>query len=255
MERAKLIFLYGEEHLSLDEMLGREDILKFLRRGGQDLTISTLRKRLCKGLRNASITKEVVTEYAHRPKPVPAPRAKPIPAPRTRPVPIPRKITSKLRPTPPPRTRNVKPVPPPRTRNVKPVPPPRTRNVKPASPPRTEDVRPVPPPRTKDVKPVPPLKECEHGDTEEISGSIFCIHCGLEVDHAPYRYMPTYGEPQGFDHMRKGHIFKRRTRPKAAPKEKYIPVSPSEVPLLGRKEKDKEIKDQILGYLGLLDEN
>ena len=40
-------------------------------------------------------------------------------------------------------------------------------------------------------------------------------------------------------------------------KKGYIPVSPSEVPLLETKEKgkDEEIKDQILGYLGLLDEN
>ena len=54
---------------------------------------------------------------------------------------------------------------------------------------------------------------------------------------------------------RKDPILKRRTGPK--PKKEYIPVRPLEVPLLVRKEKDKdkEIKDQILGYLGLLDEN
>ena len=92
-------------------------------------------------------------------------------------------------------------------------------------------------------------------DTEEISGSIFCARCRLEVDRAPYRYMPTYSEPQGFASMHKEPIFKRRARPKMVPKEKYIPVSPSEVPLLVGKERDKEIKDQILGYLGLEDEN
>ena len=93
---------------------------------------------------------------------IPTPRAEPIPAPRARPVPIPRKIMSKLRPTPPPRTKRTKPAPPPRTKNAKPVPPPRVR---------------------------PPPKECEHGTTEEIDGSIFCIHyCGLEeTDHQPYR--------------------------------------------------------------------
>ena len=53
---------------------------------------------------------------------------------------------------------------------------------------------------------------------------------------------------------RKDTIFRRRTGPKK-PKKEYIPVSPSEVSLLVRKDKDKEIKDQILGYLGLLDEN
>ena len=65
-----------------------------------------LRKRLYKGLCRGAITEEVVTWYAQRPKPVPAPRTRPIPAPRTkpipvprtRPVPIPRKIMSKLRP-------------------------------------------------------------------------------------------------------------------------------------------------------------
>ena len=67
--------------------------------------------------------------------------------------------------------------------------------------------------------------------------------------------MPTYSEFQGFASMRKEPIFKRRTRPKMVPMEKYIPVSPSEVPLLVGKERDKEIKDQILGYLGLGDEN
>ena len=50
------------------------------------------------------------------------------------------------------------------------------------------------------------------------------------------------------------YVFKRRTGPRK-PKEEYIPVSPSEVPLLVRKEKDKEVKEQILGHLGLLDEN
>ena len=100
------------------------------------------------GLCGGSINKGVLTEYSRRPrpvpalrvKPIPAPRTKPIPVPRTRPIPIPRKILSKIRPTPPPKTR--KPVPLPRKRKEKPVPSPRVRS---------------------------PTKECEHGDTEEIS--------------------------------------------------------------------------------------
>ena len=50
------------------------------------------------------------------------------------------------------------------------------------------------------------------------------------------------------------YVFKRRPGPTKL-KEEYVLVSPSEVPLLVRKGKDKEVKDQILGYLGLLDEN
>ena len=179
-------------------------------------------------------------EYSRRVIPVPAPRTKLIPAQRTRSVPIPRKIMSKLRPTPPPRKRKEKPVPPSRTRNVKPVPPPRTINVKPVLPPRVH----------------PSTRECDHGTTEEIDGVTFCIHCGLEIDYNPLQRSLLREDRVFCTSRRKDPIFKRRAGPKK-PKKEYIPVSPSEVPLLVRKEKDKdkEIKDQILGYLGLLDEN
>ena len=230
------IFPYGDNHFTLNELLEKPEVLSYSRRNGVEKDRKALRKKLYKGLCGGSINEEAVTEYSQRPRPVPAPRTKLIPAPRTRPVPIPRKIMSKLRPTPPPRKRKEKPVPPPRTRNVKPVPPRRTRN----------------------VRPVPPPKECEHGTTEEIDGIIFCILCGLEIDHNPLREgLVRERECQAF-HVpsRKNPIFKRRTGPKK-PKKEYIPVSPSEVSLLVKKEKNegKEIKDQILGYLGLLDEN
>ena len=251
----EVIFLYGKEYLSLSEMLEREDILRYLRRNGRESSDSALRKRLLKGLHRGSITKEVVTNYAKGPKPVLAPRAKPVTTPVVKPVPLPRTLKSLMRPIPPPRTKpsliprkimsKLRPTSPPRKRKEKPVPPPRTRNVKP-----------VPPPRTRNVKPIPPPRECEHGTTEEIHGVIFCIRCGLEIDHNPLREgLVRERECQAF-HVpsRKNPIFKRRTGPKK-PKEEYIPVSPSEVSLLARKDKKKEIKDQILGYLGLLDEN
>ena len=73
--------------------------------------------------------------------------------------------------------------------------------------------------------------------------------------HSSYRHVPSYKETQEFTLGRgKAPMFKRRSGPRKS-KEEYIPISPSEVPLLVRKEKDKEVKDQILGYLGLLDEN
>ena len=134
---------------------------------------------------------------------------------------------SKLRPTPPPRKKKEKPVPPPRNRKEKSIPSPRERKGKP-----------VPPSRTKDVKPVPPPKECEHGSTEEIDGVTFCIHCGLEIDHNPLR-RGLLREGQAFCASRKKDpMFKRRPGSKK-PEKEYIPVSPSEAPLLVR-------KDQIL---------
>ena len=162
-------------------------------------------KRLLKGLCNGSITQEVVMEYARgtkpipvsrsilkvgstprpepvprvrfdipapRAKPIPTPRTKSIPAPRTRPVPIPRKVLRKIRPTPPPRTKSI-----------------------PAS--RT---RPTPPPRAKPISPPRRDKEatCDHGTLEEIDGVIFCVLCGLETDHNPYRQVSSYRETQRF---------------------------------------------------------
>ena len=105
---------------------------------------------------------------------------KPIPAPRTRPVPMPRKILSKLRPTPPPRKRKEKPVPPPRKRKGKPVPPPRFQK--------------------------PGWLTCGHETTGEIDGSIFCIHCGLETDHQPYR-----GKASGEDNVLRGLTLRKAT--------------------------------------------
>ena len=191
-----VIFSYGKEFLSLSEMLERQEILEYLRRKSVEPSREALRKRLSKGLRNGSITKEIVTEYARRAepvptpkpilklgprtkpipsprvrfeipvsivKPIPTPRVKPILVPRTRPVSIPRKILSKIRPTRPPRTRRARPVPPPRPSRAKPVPPPR---------PLRESLK---------------ERTCDHGTTEEIDGSIFCIHCGLKTDHQPYK--------------------------------------------------------------------
>ena len=257
-------FLWGGVPFLERNVLERQEILKYLRRNGLEPSHDALRKRLLRGLRNGSVTKESVTEYARdaepiptpkpilrvgprtKPippprvrfeipvsttKPIPAPRTKPIPAQGTRPVPIPRKIMSKLRPIPPPRKRKEKPAPPPRKRKEKPVPPPRLQK--------------------------PEWLTCDHGTTEEIDGIIFCIRCGLEIDHDPLREgLLRERECQAFDIPgKKEHpVFKRRPGPRKSKKE-YIPVSPSEVPLLVRKEKDKEVKDQILGYLGLLDEN
>ena len=238
---------------------------RYLRRNGWEPSHDALRKRLKKGLRSGSVTREAVTEYVQNAEPIPTPepilkvgsKTKPIPPPRvrfenpvstTRPTPhrernlfryreqdlFPyQEKLSKLKPTPPPRKRKEKLVPPQRTRNVKPVPMPRTRN----------------------VKPVPPPNECEHGTTEEIDGVTFCIHCGLEIDYNPLQRRFLREDRVFCTSRRKDPIFKKRTKPRETPKEKYIPVSSSEVPLLVRKEKDKEIEDQILGYLGLLDEN
>ena len=54
-----------------------------------------------------------------------------------------------------------------------------------------------------------------------------------------------------------GSHIKRRMGPNKKCKKEYFPAGSSEVSLLVRKEKieGKKIKDQILGYLGLLDEN
>ena len=104
-------------------------------------------------------------------------------------------------------------------------------------------LRPTPPARKGKEKPVPPPRlqkpkwlTCDHGITEEIDGVTFCIHCGLEIDHNPLR--------GGL--LRESQAFRKRTESK---KKEYISVSPLKVSLLVRKEKDKEVKDQILGLL------
>ena len=56
----EVIFSYGEELLSLSEMLERQEILEYLRRKGVEPSHGALRKRLLKGLRNGSVTKEAV---------------------------------------------------------------------------------------------------------------------------------------------------------------------------------------------------
>ena len=229
-------FLYGDNHFTLNELLGKPEVLSYLRRNSVEKNRDALRKRLYKGLCNRSINEEVVMKYSRRVRP----RVKP--AQRTRPVPILRKIMSKLRPTPPPRKRKEKPVPPPRGEKEKPIPPPRSQGP-------LQRVKPVPPPRIR-----PSTRECDHGTTEEIDGVTFCIHCGLEIDYNSLQRRLLREDRVFCASRRKDPIFKRRTEPKK-PKKEYIPVSPSEVPLLVREEKDKEIKDQILGYLGLLDEN
>ena len=241
MPTPERMFLYGDDHFTLSELLEKPEVLSYLRRNGVEKDRKALRKKLYKGLCGGSINKGVVTEYSRRPRPVPAPSTKLVPAPRTRPVPIPRKSMSKLRPTPPPRKRKEKPVPPPRNRKERPIPPP-------------EKGETCSPAKNKRCFPVPPPKECEHGTTEEIDGAIFCIRCGLELDHNPLR-RGLHNEGQTFYPSNRKHpIFKRRTGPRK-PKKEYIPVSPLEVSLLVRKDKDKEIKDHILGFLGLLDKN
>ena len=145
-------------------------------------------------------------------------------------------------------SRRVRPIPAPRT---KPIPTQRTRPV-PLPRKIMSKLRPTPSPRKGKGKPVPPAElqkpkwlTCDHGITKEIDGVTFCIHCGLEIDHNPL---------QG-GLLRKGQAFCASRRGSKESKEEYIPVSPSEVPLLVGEERDKEIKDQVLGYLGLLDEN
>ena len=234
----------------------RQEILRYLRRNAQETSRNALRKRLMKGLRSGSVTKEAVTEYARSTEPIPAPRTKPVTTPVVKPVPLPKTLKSLMRTTPPPRTkpplisrkeiRMMKPTPPPQTRRTKPVPPPRTRNVKP-----------VPPPRTRNVKPVSPSKECEHGTTEDIDGIIFCIRCGLEIDHNPLREgLIRERECQAF-HVprRKDSIFKRRTGPKK-PKKDYIPISPSEVEDVLRRERNRidPAKEQVMRCIGLWDD-
>ena len=134
----------------------------------------------------------------------------------------------------------------------KPVPPPRTRKEKPVPPPRERKEKPIPPPRLQKPK----WLTCDHGTTEEVDGVIFCIRYELEIDHDPLQegLIRERGRQTFHVSNRKDPIFKRRSGPRK-PKKEHIPVSLSEVPSLKRKDKDKEIKDQILGYLGLLDEN
>ena len=234
----EVIFSHGKELLCLSEMLERQEILEYLRRKSVEPSRGALRERLLKGLRNGSVTKEAVTEYARRAEPVPTPKpilnvgprtkpitpprvrfeipvsiVKPIPAPRTKPVPIPRKVVSKLRPTPPPRTRRAKPVPPPRPSRAKPV----------------------PPPRPSRVRLFPKETTCDHGTLREIDGVVFCVLCGEETNRSPYRHVSSYKETQEFTFgQRKAPMFKRRPGPRKLKKE-YVPVSPSEVPLLVRK--------------------
>ena len=239
--KCESVFSYGEEHLSLNELLEKVEILKYLRRKGVERSRSALRKRLRKGLRDGSITKEIVMEYARRaepiptPKPIlrvgsktkpippprvgfeilvsttkptPAPRTKPIPTQETRPVPIPRKIMSKLNPTPPPRRRREKPVPPPRKRKEKPAPPSRLQK--------------------------PRWLTCDHGTAEETDGSIFCIHCGLEIDQQPYRK----------EESRDDRVLRGLTLRKATLKELVLPsgrIPPENVHMISKYEKARVI--------------
>ena len=222
-------------------MLERQEILKYLRRNGWEPSRKALRKRLLKGLRSGSVTKESVTEYVRRAEPIPTlkpilkvgPRTKPIPpprvrfeipvsitkptsAPRTRPVPIPRKILSKLRPIPPPRTRKP-------SQKKKPIPPPRTRIAKP-----------VPPSRPSRVRLSPKETTCDHGTLEEINGVIFCIHCGLETDHQPYRE----------EEYRRDKVLRGLTFRKASLKELILPSGrkpPENVNMISKYEKARVI--------------
>ena len=83
----------------MSELSGKSEVLDYLRRNKIEPSYTALRKRLRKGLRNGSISQEVVTEYTRRTKPIPAPRTKQQP---------------RVRPIPPPRTPRTKPIPPPR---------------------------------------------------------------------------------------------------------------------------------------------
>ena len=96
----EVIFSYGEEFLSLNEMLERQEILRYLRRNEWEPSRDALRRRLMKGLRSGSVTKEAVTEYARSTEPIPAPRTKPVTTPVVKPVPLPRTLKSLMRPTP-----------------------------------------------------------------------------------------------------------------------------------------------------------
>ena len=100
-------FLYGDKHFTLSELLGKSEVLHYLRRNKIEPSYTALRKRLRKGFRNRSINQEIVTEYTRRMEPNPTPKTKPIPAPRTKQQP-------RVRPIPPPRTPTTKPIPPPR---------------------------------------------------------------------------------------------------------------------------------------------
>ena len=55
--------LYGDKHFTLSELIGKSEVLDYLRRNKIEPSYMALRKRLRTGLCNGSINQEVVTEY------------------------------------------------------------------------------------------------------------------------------------------------------------------------------------------------
>ena len=228
------VFSYGDGHLSLNEMLEKPEVLNYLRRNGRESSRQALRKRLREGRRKGEIRQKIIMEYAQRTKPIPAPRTKspprtkPIPAPRakrpprTKPIPIPRTILRKIRPIPPPRTR-VKPIPPPRNPRTKPIPPPRTPTL-----------------ITKYEKAgIIGKRAREIADGAQPRCSVEGLTSSLDIATREFE--------QGLT------VFRRRPEPR--PKKEYIPVSPSEVDFLSRKNtSDQKLRNETLKHLDLLEE-
>ena len=58
-------------------------------------------------------------------------------------------------------------------------------------------MKPVPPPRPLRVSPSPKEVTCAHGTLEEIDDVTFCVLCGLETNHRPYKDHPRDKVPRG----------------------------------------------------------
>ena len=64
MPTPERIFLYGDGHFTLSELLEKPEVLSYLRRNGVEKDRKALRKKRYKGLCGGSINKGVVTEYS-----------------------------------------------------------------------------------------------------------------------------------------------------------------------------------------------
>ena len=237
----EVLFPYGDDLLSLNELLEKPEVVNYLRRNGREPSRQALCKRLRRGLRNESVSQRVVlawsTKVTVNPVPPPRTRKPPIPPPRKKPIP-----SARTRPIPPPRTR-----PPPKTR---PIPPPKT--------------KPIPPPRTRPV-PNAEFKTTEKGWQERYPREdMVSKHEKARIIGARARQIADGAQPKcsaedltsSLDIATKEYEqgltgFKRRPEPR--PKKDYIPISPSEVDSSLRSESDKTKMD-VLGYLGLLNE-
>ena len=106
--------------------------------------------------------------------------------------------------------------------------------LRPTPPPRTRRAKPVPPPRPSRVRLSPKAMACDHRTLEEINVVIFCIHCGLETNHQPYREEDSRGDK----------VLRELTFRKASLKELILPSGrkpPENVNMISKYEKARVI--------------